>query len=54
MVQALSDQDFDHLIVPVGELATIVVLAAFAGLAAALLPVRKAARVEVLTALQTS
>ena len=54
MVRALADQGFDELTLPTGALATIVVLAASAGVAAAILPARRAARVEVLTALRTT
>jgi len=54
LVRALGDQGFNQLAIPVGELAVIVALAAVAGVAAAILPARKAARVEVLAALQTS
>ena len=54
MVRSLADQGFEQLTLPVGQLTAIVVLAALAGVAAAVLPARRAARVEVLTALHAS
>ena len=54
MVRSLADQGFEWLTLPVGQLTAILVLAALAGVAAAVLPARRAARVEVLIALQTS
>ena len=54
LMQTLADQGFDVLSVPVRQLAAIVALAAVAGVAAALLPARTAARVPVLDALRTN
>ncbi len=53
LVRALSGEGFNRLAVPVGQLTVIVALAAVAGVVTAVLPARRAARVEVLTALRT-
>ena len=50
LVKALSDQGIDQFSVPVGSLAIIVVLAALAGVVAAVLPGRRAAKLDVLKA----
>ncbi len=54
LVDTLASQGFEVLSVPYAQLAAIVALAAVAGVAAALLPARTAARVPVLEALRTS
>jgi putative ABC transport system permease protein len=51
LVAALKSQGFDHLTVPVGQLAFVVLVAALAGVAAAVLPGRRAARLDVLEAI---
>jgi putative ABC transport system permease protein len=53
LVQALSDEGIDRLQIPYGTLAFVVVLAALAGVAAAILPARRAARLDVLRAIVT-
>ena len=52
--RALADQGIDQLSVPVGRLATFVVVAGLAGVLAALLPARRAARLDVLKAIATA
>jgi putative ABC transport system permease protein len=54
LVRALASEGFGTFVVPVGSLAVIVVLAALAGVAAAILPARRAARLDVLDALATT
>jgi len=54
VVRALSDSGINQLAVPVGQLVVVVVLAALAGVAAAILPARRAARLDVLDAIATS
>jgi putative ABC transport system permease protein len=51
LVQALADQGLSRFTVPVGQLAVLVVIAAMAGVAAAVLPARRAARLDVLAAI---
>jgi putative ABC transport system permease protein len=53
LVQALSDEGIDRLQIPFGTLAFVVVLAALAGVVAAILPARRAARLDVLRAIVT-
>jgi putative ABC transport system permease protein len=53
LVQALRSNGFTHLTVPVGQLAVVVVVAALAGVGAAVLPGRRAARLDVLHAIAT-
>jgi putative ABC transport system permease protein len=53
VVDALRSQGIDRFAVPEGELVAFVALAAVAGVAAAVLPARSAARVDVLAALAT-
>ena len=53
VVDALRSQGVDRFAVPSGELAAVVALAAVAGVAAAVLPARSAARVDVLAAVTT-
>jgi putative ABC transport system permease protein len=54
MVRALADQGIDTLSIPTGQLVGATVVAALAGAAAALLPARRAARMDVLDALATA
>jgi putative ABC transport system permease protein len=51
LCRALEDQGVNAFVVPHGELVTIAVLAGVAGVAAALLPARRAARLDVLAAI---
>jgi putative ABC transport system permease protein len=51
LVAALRSQGFNRLSVPVGQLVVVVVVAALAGVAAAVLPGRRAARLDVLEAI---
>lgn len=51
VVQALADQGFDTLTVPITSLAVVTLIAAVAGATAAILPARRAARLDVLAAL---
>jgi putative ABC transport system permease protein len=53
-VTALAGQGVSDLTVPVGQLAAVTVLAAGAGVVAALLPARRAARLDVLQAIATA
>jgi putative ABC transport system permease protein len=51
IVRALADEGIDTLTVPVGSLAVVTLIAAVAGAVAAVLPARRAARLDVLDAL---
>jgi putative ABC transport system permease protein len=51
VVRAMGDQGIDTLTVPVGSLAIVTVIAAFAGAMAGVLPARRAAKLDVLQAL---
>jgi putative ABC transport system permease protein len=53
IVRALADVGFDSFVVPVGSLLVVAVIAAIAGVAAAVLPARRAARLDVLKAIAT-
>ncbi len=53
VVRALSSQGINQLAVPGGQLVVVVVLAALAGIAAAILPARRAARLDILAAIAT-
>ncbi len=54
MVTALADEGIGRFVIPVGSLAVIVVLAALAGVVAAVLPARRAARIDILQAIATN
>ena len=54
LVQALDDQGINILRIPVGSLTLVTVLAAFAGVAAAIMPARRAAKLNVLEAIATA
>lgn len=54
IVQALESQGFNQLAVPTDQLTAIVLFGALAGVAAAILPARRAAEVDVLTALSSN
>jgi putative ABC transport system permease protein len=51
VVRALSSDGINQLAVPVGQIAVVVVVAGLAGVAAAILPARRAARLDVLSAI---
>ena len=53
IVQAMADQGIDTLVVPVTSLAVVTVIAGFAGAMAAVVPARRAAKLNVLEALVT-
>ena len=53
VVRALSGDGINQLTIPVGQLIVVVVLAALAGVVAAILPARRAARLDVLSAIST-
>ena len=53
IVQSLADQGIDTLAVPVGSLVVVTVMAGIAGAVAAVMPARRAAKLEVLEALTT-
>jgi putative ABC transport system permease protein len=53
IVRALADQGIDTLTVPVGSLVVVTVIAGIAGALAAVMPARRAAKLEVLEALMT-
>ena len=51
LVHALASEGITTFVVPVGQLAVVVVIAAVAGLTAAILPARRAAKLDVLEAI---
>ena len=51
IVHALADQGFKAFVVPIGSLLVVAAIAAVAGVAAAVLPARRAARLDVLGAI---
>ena len=53
LLQRPANEGFDVLRIPVGQLLVIVVVASGAGVAAAWLPARRAARLDVLAAIAT-
>jgi putative ABC transport system permease protein len=53
VVRALSDNGINQLAIPVGQLIVVVVFAAVAGVVAAILPARRASRLDVLSAIST-
>ena len=53
MVLALADEGFGNVVIPVGQLAVIAVLAALCGVLAAVLPARRAAKLDILAAIAT-
>jgi putative ABC transport system permease protein len=53
LVAALKDEGVDQLDIPFGTLAVVVLLAGFAGVIAAILPARRAAKLDVLKAIVT-
>ena len=53
LVQALSDQGITSFAIPWSQLIIIVIIAALAGVGAALYPARRAARLDVLRAISS-
>jgi putative ABC transport system permease protein len=53
VVQAISDNGLDVFKIPVGTIAVITVIAALAGVVAAIVPARRAARLDILQAIAT-
>jgi putative ABC transport system permease protein len=51
IVQALADEGFTAFVVPGGQLAVVALIAALAGVVAAILPARRASRLDVLEAI---
>ena len=51
IVHALSDQGIDTLVIPVRTLAVVTAIAALAGVAASIMPARRAAKLDVLEAI---
>jgi putative ABC transport system permease protein len=54
LVKALNDQGIDRFTIPFGTLLIVLVLAAFAGVGAAILPARRAAKLDVLRAVEAT
>lgn len=54
MVLSLADDGFGDVIIPGGQLAVIALFAALCGIAAAILPARRASRLDVLSAIATA
>ena len=54
IVQALSDEGIDKLVIPVPTLAVVTTIAALAGVLASVLPARRAAKLDVLAAIASS
>ena len=54
MMKALADEGLDTLTIPVGQLLVVTAIAAFAGIGAAVMPARRASRVDVLKAIAAS
>jgi len=53
LVHALADEGFKAFVVPTGSLVIVAVIAAIAGVGAAVLPARRASRLDVLGAIAT-
>ena len=53
MVQAIADEGVDRLVIPIQSLVIVAAIAAIAAVAAAVLPARRAARIDILTAVAT-
>ena len=51
IVEALADEGFTAFVVPAGQLAVVALIAALAGVVAAILPARRASRLDVLEAI---
>jgi putative ABC transport system permease protein len=50
VVRAIAQENADHLVIPPGSMVTVAVIAAVAGVGAAVMPARRAARTNILTA----
>ena len=53
MVRALAGEGLHRLVIPAGPLGSVVAVAALAGVAAAVLPARRAARLDILGAISS-
>jgi putative ABC transport system permease protein len=53
-VRAMAEHGFDRLSIPFGSLTIVTVIAVLAGIGAALLPARRAARIDILEAIATA
>ena len=53
MVQAIADQGIDRLVIPAQPLVIVAAIAALAAVGAAVMPARRAARIDILTAVAT-
>ncbi len=54
LVHTLADQGLEHLVIPTGTLTIITAIATIAGVGAALMPARRAARIDILRAVATA
>ncbi|MEO8695583.1 MAG: FtsX-like permease family protein [Acidimicrobiales bacterium] len=54
MMKALADEGLDTLTIPVGQLVVVTAIAALAGIGAAVMPARRASRIDVLKAVGSS
>ena len=54
VITALESEGFNELVIPVGQLAVMALIGAVAGVVAAILPARRAARLDVLGAIATT
>ena len=54
IVHSLGGRGLHHVVIPIGTLATITAIATIAGVGAALMPARRAARIDILTAVATA
>ena len=54
MMKALADEGLDTFTIPVGQLAVVTTIAALAGVGAAIMPARRASRIDVLKAVAAS
>jgi putative ABC transport system permease protein len=53
IVRSLRSLGFTGFVIPIGQLIVVTVLAAIAGVVAAILPARKAARLDILSSIAT-
>ena len=54
IVHTLANEGLNHVVIPIGTLTTITAIATIAGVGAALMPARRAARIDILTAVATA
>jgi putative ABC transport system permease protein len=54
MMKALADEGLDTLTIPVGQLVVVTAIAGLAGVGAAVMPARRASRIDVLKAVGSS